>query len=769
MAVWFVWAVTGTLLGRAWWLGGASPAALCVLAASEREDARPLPFLLGVAAGCATRLPAEGMWALLPVLACLTLFCILSLWQTGGRVCPPKAKPFLAGLVWLCCTLMIGRTLLYDRIVAIVGAPLSVALTFIAMQGLRAVKNARHGMTAEEVVCLALLAGLFILGLSDVALGPVMPARVLIIWLTMIVALVGGAAAGGATGALLGAAMALGTGHGGALAPSALQTASLVGVMALGGLTGGALRSLTRVGLAAGYALGMCLCLVLTPGLAAALPFYDLGIAAALFFLTPRALIKALMQSVDAMCAAAREEGHAIGIVRRRTGERLASLARGVSGMGEAIRHGAASKEESEDGARVLCSGAAVCAACSWREQCGEEGIAQLCGDLYEALRTGEGGAPRTSRRCLHMSAMTAAMDAQRKLMAQERAAAQERRESAVCFAGQLDLLRCALVETAADMDEPCLTDHEAARLVRDALCRIGVRCEDVQVLREADAPCVYLRLRPGGCVSDPAREAISQALGRPMACQEGQDGLFMLTPAPKLRCATGYASAPGMAGERSGDSHGVAALPGRFVSVLSDGMGTGSDAKRQSEATVSLLLDLERASLRPGLMLEAVNGILMLRGGEAFSTIDLCVVDACAAKAEVWRLGAAAGAVLRGGKASALPSSSLPAGIVPGARPSAQTLDLQPDDVLVQVSDGICGAEDCDWLCGLLPGMDARNPQALADALYVASQERRLALGLTHTDDATVLVTRVMAAAAESGQTSEGAKERVRTVAATA
>lgn len=67
----------------------------------------------------------------------------------------------------------------------------------------------------------------------------------------------------------------------------------------------------------------------------------------------------------------------------------------------------------------------------------------------------------------------------------------------------------------------------------------------------------------------------------------------------------------------------------GRFVMCLSDGMGSGMEACRESETVVELLEQFLESGFSQETAAKMVNSALVLKGEEGmFSTVDMCAVD---------------------------------------------------------------------------------------------------------------------------------------------
>ena len=102
---------------------------------------------------------------------------------------------------------------------------------------------------------------------------------------------------------------------------------------------------------------------------------------------------------------------------------------------------------------------------------------------------------------------------------------------------------------------------------------------------------------------------------------------------------------------EYSGDSYSFGkSVGGSYVTILSDGMGSGPDAGRESNATVSLVEQFLEAGLSKETAVDMINSIVALKfdEDEKFSTLDLNVVDLYSGKVDFIKIGAVASFIKR-------------------------------------------------------------------------------------------------------------------------
>ena len=129
----------------------------------------------------------------------------------------------------------------------------------------------------------------------------------------------------------------------------------------------------------------------------------------------------------------------------------------------------------------------------------------------------------------------------------------------------------------------------------------------------------------------------------------------------------------------------------GKFYVLLCDGMGTGSEAARQSRETVGLIRQMLQAGLAPGAALGSVNSQLALTGRGGAVTVDLAELNPESGIVWLFKWGAQPSWLLRRHRGSPVGASGPPPGLgVTQGRESVSHVTLQPTDTLVLISDGI-------------------------------------------------------------------------------
>ncbi|WP_027339863.1 stage II sporulation protein E [Halonatronum saccharophilum] len=183
-----------------------------------------------------------------------------------------------------------------------------------------------------------------------------------------------------------------------------------------------------------------------------------------------------------------------------------------------------------------------------------------------------------------------------------------------------------------------------------------------------------------------------------------------------------------------------------RFVAILSDGMGVGAKAHKESKAAVSLLKKMLEAGLDYEFALHTVNSTLCLRSSEdTFATVDLFSVDSKTGRGEFVKVGSASSFIKRGSDISMIKSTSLPIGILNKVDIEPNSLQLQDKDMIIMMSDGVLDTNDNltikeEWILKILKNNLINDPQSLAQYIL----DKAASEGNNNSDDMTVLVIKV-------------------------
>lgn len=190
-----------------------------------------------------------------------------------------------------------------------------------------------------------------------------------------------------------------------------------------------------------------------------------------------------------------------------------------------------------------------------------------------------------------------------------------------------------------------------------------------------------------------------------------------------------------------SGDNFSCMKLSeGKAVFGLSDGMGTGELAARDSEAVMELAEKLLGAGYGEDAVARLINAILIQKGNKRPVTLDLATVDLYTGECCFTKLGAVTTCLRRDGAVELISGEALPAGILTEASPMTETRMLEHGDMIVMVTDGVLDALEAgnreELLQYLVAGTASDNPKEVARQILEFACE----MGGRRMDDMTVL-----------------------------
>lgn len=271
-------------------------------------------------------------------------------------------------------------------------------------------------------------------------------------------------------------------------------------------------------------------------------------------------------------------------------------------------------------------------------------------------------------------------------------------------------------------------------RLVQ-ALAEEGIRVEGPCYLpREGGRQAVVLTMytHKGARISaEDAADMISVLLDRRLAPSvtspsvvEDSPQSFVLEEETGFLALTGFARAVKEGEKVSGDNYAVLeAEKGRVTVMLSDGTGSGERAGRDSEKVLDLMEKMLEAGYGTDTAVNMVNTALFVAGTDSnHPTLDICEIDLYQGSCQLRKIGGAVTFLKRGHEVEQLAAGNLPLGIFGQVEVQPLCRELQDNDYLIMVSDGVVdafGREDYeDTVTSIIAGIRDRSPGEIAERL---------------------------------------------------
>lgn len=189
-------------------------------------------------------------------------------------------------------------------------------------------------------------------------------------------------------------------------------------------------------------------------------------------------------------------------------------------------------------------------------------------------------------------------------------------------------------------------------------------------------------------------------------------------------RILYGAARVPRQGETCSGDNYVVCENQGsQVVMGLSDGMGSGERAARESSQVVELTGQLLETGFTPRAALKLVNTVLLLaEPGQRPATMDVSCIDLHTAVLEVMKLGAVPSFLIGRSEVEILEAGQVPMGVLNEVEPVLLSRKLWEGDRVVMVTDGVLDALPGDdkeqVMREFLEGMEEMPPQEQAERI---------------------------------------------------
>ncbi len=162
----------------------------------------------------------------------------------------------------------------------------------------------------------------------------------------------------------------------------------------------------------------------------------------------------------------------------------------------------------------------------------------------------------------------------------------------------------------------------------------------------------------------------------------------------------------------------------GKYLFTISDGMGTGKTAEKNSKIAVSMLERLLSSGFEKDTSIKLINSAILTANREdSYATLDISILDLFAGNIQFVKSGACPTYVKRNRNVSLIKSNSLPTGIMNEINVDTYDKDLENGDIIIMCSDGIIDssmeyANRDLWLKYLLEDIQTDIPERIANII---------------------------------------------------
>ncbi|KUK54779.1 MAG: Stage II sporulation protein E, protein serine/threonine phosphatase [Desulfotomaculum sp. 46_296] len=630
----------------------------------------------------------------------------------------------------------------YDYISITFEAVFAGIFTLIFLKALPSLSriSSSQGLEVEELLSVLILLAGVLAGTSGLEFRGVSLQGLLSRFIILILACGGGMGQGAIAGALMGIIPGL----------AYVAVPILTGVYSFAGFVAGFCRGLGKQGVAAGFLVGNLILLIYIKNFGNLIAIViESCLAIILFFLFPIRQIEKFSESfsllISGNIAPVTTGSRLQGLVRNRL-NKWSCVFKDLS-LGYAQTCVAAPEERREPALQALFReiGQKVCNGCGVYQICWEREFYLTYQSLLDAFAQVELYGQITvsdlpeflKRRCTRARELAITIACLYETYKLNLYWTKRILESKEIFSEQLKGMSEIVEDLSSELQLEVQEFAGREVYLKDKLKHSGIPVTDVKMSLNDDygIEVGISRLPCSDCLDCSARliPVLSQFFKGPLSAPSvncagplGEGLCFLrLYPGLKYQVKVGVAKIGKGGNAVCGDSHAFVHLKGgEFAFMLSDGMGTGESAARESGTALALLKNLLESGLSRELAVKTVNSLMMLRfPGDSFATVDLITLNLYTGQAEFTKIGAPPSFLKQGKRVNSVRANSLPVGIIKDIEVATVSRRLAPGDLVVMVSDGMLdiysgpqGKEN--WLRDVIQGTGEIEPQDLADLL---------------------------------------------------
>lgn len=185
----------------------------------------------------------------------------------------------------------------------------------------------------------------------------------------------------------------------------------------------------------------------------------------------------------------------------------------------------------------------------------------------------------------------------------------------------------------------------------------------------------------------------------------------------------------------------------GKYLLAISDGMGSGSDSKRNSKIAITMLERLIGSGFDKEMSIKLINSAIINANKEdMYATLDVVILDLYDARMELLKNGACPTYIKQNKNVYIIRSNSLPTGVINNVNIDVYDKDIKSEDILVICSDGIMESnseyENKElWIKYLLEDIQTDIPERIADIILKEAIDNNVG---KPKDDMSVIVAKI-------------------------
>ena len=315
------------------------------------------------------------------------------------------------------------------------------------------------------------------------------------------------------------------------------------------------------------------------------------------------------------------------------------------------------------------------------------------------------------------------------------------------------------LADDIRDSKNEKYTDKK--ELIRKILMQKGIVISDIKI-KKNDSDRTIVTIYTKDCdenIENMAKKigrVLTKVLQEKMTLQKKKSSLkpdndslvFSFISSDLYNLNVGIARAKKYGSPVSGDTSLQTKLnDGKYLLAISDGMGSGPEARKSSKIAIKMLERMLTSGFKKDVSIKMINSTLSANNDEdMYATLDILILDLYQGNIEFIKNGACPTYIKRNKEVELVNSISLPTGIVNDIDLVVYDKDIKDGDIIVMCSDGIVESNTEYlhkelWLKYFLEELQTDDVQQIADLIISEAIDNDYG---KEKDDMTVIVAKV-------------------------
>ncbi|MGL4849010.1 MAG: stage II sporulation protein E [Clostridium sp.] len=643
-------------------------------------------------------------------------------------------------------------------ILGVIYTAVIVPIYFIIKYGLECFENynTNYCFTTEELISIGIIGCLMVTGIGDFTIFSVEVREVVAIIFIMLIAYVGGLANGAATGIAMGLILGIASGN-------MIEGIGIYGVV---GLVSGLFKEIGRMFsfLAAGVIYSI-LALYTTGTITNEIIEVLLG--GVIFLIIPSKVIKNIDKEINTDVKMENLNSEHANQLKEEFSNRVDGLTDVLSNVSVAIEN--LSTNEAllyKDKSTAMVNNLAdrICSKCDKANRCWGSQFNMTYNCFEKIIKGREDNfklfPAELEKKCMRKYEILKEVDQLVLSMNAEAINREKIEEGRKLIANHMNIMVDNIGKMLFDFKKDIVVYGNLEKEIRKELNKNSIQYKDVLAFvdREGKTKIKINMTNCSGCryCTKNVLPIVSSIMNKPMTI--GKNGCSIrtdnkectatITEMPKYNVQSYVGMSIKEGEEYTGDTYNFGTVAnGKYLSFISDGMGSGPEASKESKMTVDLVEKFMVNGFDVNTALNAVNSIMTMKfdEDEKFSTLDMSSIDLYTGVAEFIKVGATASFIKRGSEVIKISSNMPPFGLVDEIEVEKIEKKVRGGDIVIILSDGVLDVDknrvgDTEWIERFLCNA-GNDPKELA--IELIEESKRLNNGAIH-DDMTVIVSKV-------------------------